>query len=79
MSELLEDLREKAGCLYLSDLHSPLFRGKALGEALTLSPEAYSLVQWQEAARYLLDREDLTSVEQVRQALLGAAKGLKTP
>lgn len=80
MSELLEYLREKAGCLYLSDLHTPSFRDRAVEEALALPPEDYSLDQWQEAARYLLERGDLPSVEQVRQALGGAAaEAAKTP
>ena len=69
MAELLEYLREKAGCLYLSDLRTQDFRERALEAALALPPDAYPFDQWQEAARYLLSRDDLGTVDQVRRAL----------
>ena len=62
-------------CLYLSDLHTPEVRERALAEALLLKKERFPLSQWREAARYLLESaaEDAT-MEEIRAQFKAAAE-----
>ena len=73
MLTLLEHLQQRLGCLYLSDLHTDNFRRRALLLALTFSPEAYSLDQWRETARYLLGQVPSSASVQELRALLEQA------
>ena len=74
-TDLLEYLQKKTGCLYLSDLHTPEVRERALAEALLLKKERFPLSQWREAARYLLESaaEDAT-MEEIRAQFKAAAE-----
>ncbi|WP_294513043.1 hypothetical protein [uncultured Intestinimonas sp.] len=77
MLTLLENLQERLGCLYLSDLHTDSFRRQALQEALDFPPDAYSFEQWQEAVRYLLgSTPPSTSVQELREMLAQCATEL---
>ena len=54
--DLLEHLAKLAGCIYLSDLHTPMCRDR-LHHALQQTPaQAYPDEAWQEAACYILGR-----------------------
>ena len=53
--DLLEQVRLKIGCPYLSELRSPACRKQAAHLAGKLSAEAYSLAQWRDAVCYLTD------------------------
>ena len=47
--DLLEMLTERLECTYLSDLKTPEHKAAIAGVLATISPEAYSLAQWNEA------------------------------
>lgn len=69
--ELLEDLKELAGCMYISDLRSawrhPLLQ-KILRE---IAPEQYTAAQWQELISYICDQHtDVPTAAEGRQYLL---------
>ena len=51
--DLLEMLTERLECTYLSDLKTPEHKAAIAGVLATISPEAYSLAQWNEALSYL--------------------------
>lgn len=70
MVDLLEDLRKKSGCLYVSDLRLADHRGRAVEEALKLRPEGYTLEQWRGAVRYLLGEDHSSaSLEEIQRRL----------
>lgn len=80
MRTLLEDLQQRLGCLYLSDLHTAPFHRRALLMALACSPEDYPPEQWQEAASYLLGQvPSSASVQELRALLEQAAAEPKSP
>ena len=51
--ELLEKLSQELGCLYLSDLRSPLRVVALERAAANLNAAAYSLQEWADAVHYL--------------------------
>lgn len=54
--DLLEHLAKLAGCTYLSDLHTPMYRD-GLYRALQQTPAgAYQDEDWRKAADYILGR-----------------------
>ena len=55
--ELMDALYQAMGCTYYSDLRCDTYRRRAIRFAAGLSPGAYPLAQWQDAANYLTDTE----------------------
>ena len=69
--ELLEYLSLQAGCMYLSDLHQPWYRFSIQHALRGLSPEWFSLKEWNDAAAYITQRDrSFETEEQARQFLL---------
>ena len=63
---LLEFIAEKAGCCYLSDLHSKkkyYFIYKVIAD---IAPTAYDLKEWEDAAEYIIGKK--VSFDNSRQA-----------
>lgn len=55
--ELLEALRQQAGCLYLSDLHTPACRKRLYRALAAIDARAHSAEAWRDAARYISGRQ----------------------
>ena len=50
---LLEYLAVKAGCMYLSDLHLPMYQ-RMLGRILRqIDENAFSIIEWNDAVQYI--------------------------
>ena len=55
---LLERFQEKAGCPFLSDLHSGAFLEEIKAAALSIPDEEFSLREWNEAVSYITAQHD---------------------
>ena len=53
---LLETLRCRGGCLYLSDLKTEPYNRRARLEAQLLRAEDFTLREWNDAVEYLMGR-----------------------
>lgn len=53
MNCLLDDLAEKAGCEYLSDLHTPELCHTLYAAITAIPSESYPSIQWHHALRYI--------------------------
>lgn len=62
-SGLLEQLAERVGCDMLSDLYLPQFRKRLIHEIKSITPEAYTSEQWQDALCYLLRAEPCVAID----------------
>ncbi len=68
---LLEYLSLRAGCLYLSDLPHPKYWFSIQHALRGLSPEWFSLKEWNDAAEYITrQNRSFETEEQARQFLL---------
>ena len=69
---LLDELASQLECVYLSDLHRA-DRRKLLRWLRNVSAEAYSLWEWEDAARYLIGNGvHGSSQTEVKEALMDA-------
>lgn len=50
---LLEYLAAKAGCMYLSDLHQPVYQYMLPRIIRQMDADAYSLTEWNDAVQYI--------------------------
>ncbi len=74
---LLEQLAEETGCLYLSDLHKTDIQVKLYDSLSALQPEAYTLKEWNEALTYIAGlKEPYKSIDMAYQALKQYAASL---
>ena len=53
MVGLLEILANRAGCMYLSDLHQPKLLPAIRRALCNIPPERFSLWEWQDAVAYI--------------------------
>lgn len=53
MVGLLEILANRAGCIYLSDLHQPKLLPAIRRALCNIPPEQFSLWEWQDAVAYI--------------------------
>ncbi len=68
---LLEYLSFQAGLMYLSDLHQPRCRVYVRHALRGLTPERFSLKEWNDAAAYITrQNRSFETKEQARQFLL---------
>lgn len=67
---LLETLRRKVGCRYLSDLHNPELLPQIQYHLQKIDPEDYSLWVWRDAAEYLTAACPFHTVREVKQYLI---------
>ncbi len=68
---LLEYLSFQAGCMYLSDLHQPMYRLYIRHALRGLSAELFSLKDWNDAAVYITGQDrSFDTKEQAQQFLL---------
>lgn len=69
--ELLEYLSLRAGCMYLSDLHQSKYRFSIQHALRGLSPEWFSLKEWNDAVAYITRQDrSFETEEQAQQFLL---------
>lgn len=67
---LLEELVKRTGCLYLSDLRQEKWKMVISLLLPQIAPEAYSLQQWTETIRYLLEeRKNFHSADEAKKYL----------
>ena len=66
MVGLLEILANRAGCMYLSDLHQPKLLPAIRRALCNIPPEQFSLWEWQDAVAYIT--EESLSFESPEQA-----------
>ena len=50
---LLDEIGSRVGCMYLSDLHQPAWLPRVRQVLQSISPERYSLWQWNDAVSYI--------------------------
>ncbi|MEG2842470.1 MAG: hypothetical protein RR900_03200 [Ruthenibacterium sp.] len=69
---LLDSLKEAAGCDYLSDLHSEIYQ-KAVWSALQkIDAECFTAKEWREAAQYLTQNPiDGATAQEIKNTLCG--------
>lgn len=67
---LLEMLKERAGCMYLSDLHQKRFQS-VIGETLAeYDPGLYSMDEWKDAVSYITNEDrEFGTVEEAKSFL----------
>lgn len=63
---LLENLALQSDCMYLSDLHSPIFLPGIRRALCCISPEQFTLREWQDAVAYITGEQ--ISIESPEQA-----------
>ena len=66
MVGLLEILAFRSGCMYLSDLHQPKLLPAIRRALCSISPNRFSLWEWQDAVAYIT--EESLSFESPEQA-----------
>lgn len=69
---LVEYIAYKAGCEYISDLHTldEAKKRKALRAVEKVMPEMYPLTQWNDALQYVVKAESKQTAEDARTALI---------
>lgn len=68
---LLEKLKEKTGCTYLSDLHSPDLLPAIQEYLKDISPESWELQEWNDAVTYITgERKGFTDGGEALQFLI---------
>lgn len=50
---LLQTIQRRIGCIYLSDLHTDIYKEAIAGAAKELLKQKYSLEEWNEAVSYI--------------------------
>lgn len=50
---LLQTIQQRIGCIYLSDLHSGIYKEAVIKTAKELLKHDYSLTEWNEAVSYI--------------------------
>ena len=69
-SLLLEEIAEKAGCLFMSDMHQAQKAKWILTAIRTIPHGAYSVYGWKQAAEYITGQGcTLDSEEEIREYL----------
>ena len=69
--ELLNELADSAGAVYLSDLHQIYYSHLIARKLKCIDANAYSLKEWTDTANYILGTHDFfSSPAQCRQHLL---------
>lgn len=71
---LLDDLQQAMGMVYLSDVRADSCRAQVLAALRSIGISAYPLGQWEEALRYLLACQATFCTEQDVIACLDAAE-----
>ena len=68
---LVEYIAYKAGSMYISDLRnmSTVEKRHALGGMKYVKENTYELSQWNEALRYIMNRDPVNSVNEARKIL----------
>ena len=75
---MFEELRQRTGARYVSDLRRPPYREKAIAMlAQNTRGGGYSLHEWNDALEYLLLHEACSSIEEAKQVFIGASKRLR--
>ena len=53
MDDLINELKEKSGCLYISDLHEPHYFDSVINAINSIDDEAYPIRAWNDVVRYI--------------------------
>lgn len=71
---LVEYIAYKAGCEYISDLHTldEVKKRKAFWAVEKVMPEMYPLTQWNDALQYVVKADPEQTAEDARTALIAA-------
>lgn len=69
---LVEYIAYKAGCEYISDLHSmdEVEKRKAYRAVEKVQPEVYPLMQWNDALQYVFKAEPESTAEDAKKVLM---------
>ena len=75
---MFEELRQRTGARYVSDLRRPPYRERAIAMlAQNTRGGGYSLHEWNDALEYLLLHEACSSIEEAKRVFIGASKRLR--
>lgn len=74
---MFEELRQRTGARYVSDLRRPPYRERAIAMLAPNTRGGYSLHEWNDALEYLLLHEACSSIEEAKQVFIGASKRLR--
>ena len=77
MPVLLDELSEKAGCDYLSDLHDNRFAAQVLTAVATLDADAFSLSDWEDALHYITGEKKTVATPEEAKNVLSSWLGKK--
>ena len=68
--DLLDRIQEKAGCPYLSDLHTSAFLEEVKAAVFSIPNEEFSLWEWSEAVSYITGQPCLAKTVQEAKLFL---------